>query len=335
MTLQSPASRQLVRVAVIVALLATGCADRSSAAPAPLVVEATITLPNTRGRVDHLTLDVQRLRLFVAEIDNGSVDVVDLKTKTVVGRIPDLHEPQGLGYWPERNELVVACGGDGTIRFYDAATLKLTWSLSGFDDADNVRIDPVSGDVVVGYGSGGLVLIDPARHAVVAKVALPSHPEGFQIAPDGKRAFVNLPRSASIAVVDLAAPWAKSSWPAHSGFENFPMAADWASATIAVGFRLPGRFMTFDMTTGAVTANLAACGTADDLFHDGKRKRFYMLCGDGHIDVFTQPAGQRFPDTRTRLPFGGRTGLFSPDLDRLFVVESGTASATVQVLRPE
>ena len=28
-------------------------------------------------------------------------------------------------------------------------------------DADNIRIDPRNGDIVVGYGDGGLAIIDP------------------------------------------------------------------------------------------------------------------------------------------------------------------------------
>src|SRR5438270_9310145 len=41
---------------------------------APLVLEATIPLPDTGGRIDHLAVDLRRGRLFVAELGNGTVD---------------------------------------------------------------------------------------------------------------------------------------------------------------------------------------------------------------------------------------------------------------------
>lgn len=322
-------------VAAIMLMLA-GCSGRSTADPAPLAIEATIALPNTKGRIDHLALDSQRNRLFIAEIGNGTVDVVDLKATAVVGRIDGLEEPQGLAYLPDRGELVVACGGDGTVRFYDAMTLQLKQMLSGFDDADNVRIDPASGDIVVGYGAGGLVLIDPATRAVTGKVALPSHPEGFQIDLQGHRAYVNLPRSLKIAVVDLATRKVVESWSAGRALENFPMAIDTDHQAVAAGFRVPGRFMVFDSTTGKIVANNPACGEADDLFFDARRDQYYMLCGDGHIDVFGAAGTQFKAKARITTQRGGRTGLFSRDRDRLFVAISseGESGAAVEIYTP-
>ena len=85
-----------------------------------LKLERTIPLPNVKGRIDHLAVDVPRQRLFVAELGNGSVDAVDLSSGQT-RRIGGLKEPQGLAYLADRNELVVASGGDGTVRFSTAA----------------------------------------------------------------------------------------------------------------------------------------------------------------------------------------------------------------------
>jgi hypothetical protein len=51
---------------------------------------------------------------------------------------------------------VVASAGDGTVRFFDASSLTPIGSIALGDDADNVRVDPKTGQVVVGYGSGAL-----------------------------------------------------------------------------------------------------------------------------------------------------------------------------------
>jgi len=45
---------------------------------APLRLIQTIPMPNVKGRIDHMDVDVQGKRLFVAGLENGSVEVVDL-----------------------------------------------------------------------------------------------------------------------------------------------------------------------------------------------------------------------------------------------------------------
>ena len=64
---------------------------------APLVLEQTIPLTGVAGRIDHMAVDLARKRLIVAELGNGSVDVIDLTAGHVVHRIEGLREPQGVG----------------------------------------------------------------------------------------------------------------------------------------------------------------------------------------------------------------------------------------------
>ena len=47
-------------------------------ASSPLILEAKIPLGDVSGRIDHLSIDVKRQRLLVAELGNDSLGVVDL-----------------------------------------------------------------------------------------------------------------------------------------------------------------------------------------------------------------------------------------------------------------
>jgi hypothetical protein len=58
---------------------------------------------------------------------------------------------------------------------------------------------------VVGYGSGGLAVIEPAGGVVLQCIPLPTHPESFQLDSNKGCAFVNLPDAHQISVVDLNA----------------------------------------------------------------------------------------------------------------------------------
>jgi hypothetical protein len=47
--------------------------------PEPLVLESKIILGDVKGRIDHFASDPAHQRLFIAELGNNTVGVVDLK----------------------------------------------------------------------------------------------------------------------------------------------------------------------------------------------------------------------------------------------------------------
>ena len=83
---------------------------------APLVLEAKIPLGQVSGRIDHFGIDAKRQRLFVAELGNNSVGVLDLAAGKVLRRITGLSEPQGVVYVPFTDGIFVASAGDGSVR---------------------------------------------------------------------------------------------------------------------------------------------------------------------------------------------------------------------------
>jgi hypothetical protein len=82
--------RTIVRVlAGIVALANTaGQASAQSADTGPLQLETKIPLGDVRGRIDHMAVDLKRQRLFVAELGNDSVGIVDLANRKLIRSIP-------------------------------------------------------------------------------------------------------------------------------------------------------------------------------------------------------------------------------------------------------
>ena len=185
--------------------------------------------------------------------------------------------------------------------------------------------------MVVGYGSGALAVIDPGTRKVVARLALPAHPESFRL--DGDRVFVNTPNARGIIVGNLADGRTETSWAAAYAW-NFPMAFDAASNTLAIVYRLPARLQVLNAGSGAVTADTATCGDADDVFFDASRRRLYVICGSGAIDVLAAAHYDRVGRVATQP--GARTGMFAPELDRLFVAVRARpgASAAIWVYRP-
>src|SRR6516164_5072126 len=68
--------------------------------PGLLQLEAKIPLGEVTGRIDHMSVDLQRKRLFVAELENNSLGIVDLAGLKLVRTITGFKGPQGVGYVP-------------------------------------------------------------------------------------------------------------------------------------------------------------------------------------------------------------------------------------------
>ena len=301
----------------------------------PLVLESTIALPDTAGRIDHLAVDVARKHLIVAELGNGSVDVVDLASGKVIHRIAKLDAPQGVVYAPKTDLLAVASDGDGTVRFYTGADFAPRGVVQLGDDADNMRLGPGEGQIAVGYGTGGLAILDSAGQREFRAITLPDHPEGFQLAPGADRAFVNVPDAGELAVLDLKAGKEIAHWAPPRLSQNFPMTLG-PSGTLASVYRGQAKLAVFDIAKGDIAASADTCGDADDVFFDAKRGRYYVSCGAGWIDVFAAQDLKRMAHIPTA--WGARTSLFVPELDRYYVAERAGligSNAAIRVYRPE
>jgi YVTN family beta-propeller protein len=308
----------------------------NAADSAPLVLETKIPLGPVQGRIDHMTYDATRQYLYVAELGNGSVGVVDLKQRQVVRTIEGLHEPQGIGYVPSTDTTYVANAGDGSVKLFHGTDFRPLGTIALGEDADNVRVDDVAHRVFVGYGSGTLAVIDTVSQTRVADIRLKAHPESFQLEPAGRHIFVNVPDAHEIALVDRASNKQMASWPTDPLRANFPMAVDATHQRIFVVFRHPATLAAFSPQDGRPLMTLKTCGDADDVFFDAKRDRIYVSCGEGFIDVFASQ-DQTFASVgRVATAAGARTAFFAPDIDRLMIAVRATAlrSAAIWVFQP-
>jgi DNA-binding beta-propeller fold protein YncE len=309
---------------------------RAWAADAPLVLEAKVPLGEVRGRIDHLAVDVARRRLFIAELGNDTVGVVDLAHHTVLRALTGLHEPQGVGYEPATDTLYVANAADGAVQLFQGAALSPAGRIDLGEDADNIRIDPSTHRVIVGYGNGALAVIDPVSRKRVGDIKLKGHPESFQITADGTEGIVNVPDAHEIAAVNFAQRRQTASWPTEGLRANFPMTLDQAAGRMHVVFRHPATLAAFDAQSGKKLYSIEACGDSDDVFFDSKRSRAYVSCGEGFIEVIADQDNHYAQETKITTASGARTSLFVPELDRFFLAvrANGQEPAAVWIYKP-
>jgi hypothetical protein len=302
----------------------------------PLALETRIALGEVAGRIDHLAYDPARQRLYIAELGNNSVAIVDLKARRLLRTVSGFEEPQGIAYEPASDTVYVANAGDGSVRLFRGESFAALGTIPLGADADNVRVDRDAGRVYVGYGKGALAVIDATARQRIADIPLKRHPESFQLDPTGPHIFVNVPDAAEIAVVERDAGKQVASWSTSNLHANFPLAMDAANRRVLAVFRHPARLEAFDIRSGVQLGGVDACADADDVFVDANRNRVYVICGEGHIDTYEASGDSYTRVGRLTTSGGSRTGLFIPELDRLAVAIRATRSepAAVWLLRP-
>jgi DNA-binding beta-propeller fold protein YncE len=302
---------------------------------APLALDGKIPLGAVSGRIDHLGIDIKRQRLFVAELGNNSLGVVDLAVGKVLRTINGFREPQGVAYVPFADNVYVANAGDGSVRVLSGDDLAPIGRIELGDDADNVRVDALRHRVLVGYGSGALAIIDTATRAKVGDIRLKGHPEGFQIDETGTQVFINVPDAREISAVGFTGA-SSQSLVVQGMRANFPMAVDRDMHRILVVFRRPPTMMALASRDGHLVATTPTCSDADDVFVDAKRRRVYVSCGGGVVDVFAAEEARYRRLARVATVPGARTSLFAPERDRLYVAVRATGGepAAIWVFRP-
>ena len=315
-----------------VALLCCYAAATSNAQSAPLKLKQTIPLPGVEGRIDHFAADPSGQRLFVCALGNNSLEVIDLRNGERVHSITGLGAPQGVGYAPEVNRLFVANDRGGICKIYDAKTFQTVGELNLNDDADNVRYDEVRKIFYVGFGSGGIAVVNAADGKQVGSIKVSAHPEAFQLEKNGSRIFVNVPNSRHVAVVDRDKGKVVATWKTDLAFANFPMALDEANHRLFVGCRLPSKLVVLNTDSGDVVAKLDISGDADDVFYESKRNRLYVICGAGKIDIIEQADPNTYKAlTKVDTANGARSGFFFPERDTLFVAVPHRGSQQAEI----
>jgi hypothetical protein len=284
-----------------------------------LALEQTVALPAVQGRLDHMDIDIEGNRLFVAALAAGSVEVIDLKAGKRVRRLQPLHEPQGVAYLAATRRLFVANGAGGGVAAFEDGNAAALVSAKDLADADNMRVDLSTGQLYVGHAHA-LAVLDPRTLHVIARVDLSNHPEGFELERKGNRIFVNVPRAGHIAVVDRSRGKVSATWLLHGASGNFAMALDEPNHRLFVAAREPATMLVYDTSTGRQTTALPICGDADDLFFDEQRRQLYAVCGEGVVNVIRQLDPDRYAVIeRQKTSAGARTGLFVPARSTLFV----------------
>ena len=179
-------------------LVATPAAAAASAVSYHLA--QTYVLGGT-GSWDYLTYDPASHRLFVSRATH--VMVVDPRTGTIVGDVPNTPGVHGIALAPNLGRGFTSNGADGTVTVFDLSTLATIATIqTGAKNPDGIAYDPASSRIFTfNGGSNDATVIDARTNAVVATIPLGGRPE-FPAVDGRGMVYDNVTSTSEIVAID-------------------------------------------------------------------------------------------------------------------------------------
>lgn len=325
-----PSSIFVIAFLIYFLSLAHGQENRS------LVPSQIISLPNVQGGFNHMSVDAGHQRLFASAPTNKTLEIIDLSSGKP-WRSLDGEKPAAARYAPEFNQLYVPRGQ--SLYIYHGQTFGLLTRIDLQSNLDELQYDANRKELYVGCMSAdkaAIAIIAIPNGKLLAKIPLPAKPQGIAVERRGTRIFANVPTLKEIAVVDRKKRVLLEPWSLHNIEGNTPIGLDEEHHRLFVGARYPAQLVVIDIGTGKAIAAVDINSDTDDLFYDPNRRRIYVSCGEGFVDVIEQRDADRYQLVE-RIPTtpGARTSTFSAELSAFYlgVPRRGEKPAEVRIFK--
>jgi hypothetical protein len=320
----------------------------------------TIPLPGVTGRLDHMAVDLEKKRLFVAATGNNSLEVVDLAGGKVTKDLKGFKNTQdALFLGGDFNKLYVS-SLDGHVRVFQGETFSRVQDFKIEPDPNRLFYDPASNLIYFGYGGAnagfdaygrvGVLQAKPGAgyDQLVADMIAPTPRPGHlaQIAMEDNGVLLICDSGADLIYqFDTRKRELIKSWPAK-GDGAADMALDPIQHRLFVGTRTPPEMTVYDSVSGKEVQSLPAPETMDGVYYDAGLKRIYVTGGrwygtpkasPGWIYVYQQQDPDHYDViSRIKTRPGSGTSLLVPQLNRFYVASQaiGEQEAAILVFEP-
>src|SRR6202049_2856380 len=162
----------------------------------------TIALPGVTGRLDHIAVDLEKSRLFVAAVANGTLEVLDLSSGKVINSLTGIKDTQAARFLGGNFNKLYVSSLDGTLRIFQGETFRLVQALKLEPDPNRLLYDPATDLIYFGYGGQnagfdtyervGIMQAKPAAQSdqlvadMIAPTYRPGHLAELAMDDDGK-----------------------------------------------------------------------------------------------------------------------------------------------------
>src|ERR1700722_10148919 len=316
----------------------------------------TIPLPGVMGRLDHMAVDLEKQRLFLAAVANGTLEVLDLGAGRVINSLTGFKDTQDALFLGGHFNKLYVSSLDGTLRIFQGETFRLVQALKLEPDPNRLFYDPATDLIYFGYGGqnagfdayervGVLQATRGARSdQFVADMIAPTFRPGHlaeMAMDDGGKLLVCDSRADLVFQFDTRKRELLRSWPAH-GDGAGDMSLDQTHHRLFVGTRIPPEMTVYDSESGKEIVSLPGPETMDGVHYDAELKRVYVTGGrwygtpeasPGWVYVYQQHDADHYElISKIKTRPGSGTSLFVAQFKRLYVASQAIGEKAAAVL---
>jgi hypothetical protein len=306
--------------------------------PQPLSLLHVTPLPEIVGDFDHFAIDLKRNHLFVSAEVHHSVEMFDLRTGEHLRSLGGFKTPHSLAFVPEKDELLVADGGDSAlilisgedfhrldrIQLIDgSATGKGDSPDAGYYDAENRLYYVGNGGVSANLPDSKISIFSADQGKIIGDISIPgNNVESMGVDNLHHRLYVNIRDKREIGVVDLNTNQLLTTWTAPGLQFNTSLVVDAKDQRVFAAGRKPGIFYVFDQD-GKVVSQKPCIDINDDMTYDPLLKRVYISGSQG-LSVFHQDSPDSYTEIANLPTNGGKTSVYVSAVKQFYVIHPKT-----------
>ena len=282
-----------VSLCLVVILLMAGFAGAVPATPGAsgYQILKKIAVGGTEGW-DYISMDSEARLAYIGREDH--IDVVNVDSGMVVGKVPGMKGTSGLLAVPEFGRGYVMNGDAGNVVIVDLKTLARIGSVKAGKDPDSFTYESMTKRVFVMNSSGASATVINAKDGTLAgTVALEGQPEAT--VADGKgKVYVNLTDKDQIAEIDAQTLKVTHRWPLVQGTGPSGLAIDRQNRRLFSGCDNQ-KMVVMDADTGKVIAALrTGAGTDGAGFDPESGNAFASAGGAGTLTIIHEDSPDKF-----------------------------------------
>ncbi len=243
------------------------------------------------GGWDYLVVDEAARRLFVSH--GSQVEVLDVDSGAVVGRIPDTKGVHGIALDRDTGRGFISNGGADTVTMFDLKTLRVLGHVKTGKNPDAIMYDPFTRRVFVSNaGSDSATVIGAADGKVAGTIALGGGPE-FVVSDGQGYVFQNLEDKSEMLKINARTLEIEARWPLAPCEAPSSLAIDRSNHRLFAGCRSKVMAVV-DADSGKVITTLPIGDHVDATVYDSSRGLIFNSNGEGTISIIHQDSPDNY-----------------------------------------
>lgn len=296
----------------------------------------SIHLKNITGKVTGMAVDLNRQVIYVAganytsvDVDNNSMEIVDLNTGELLQNIENITDPQHICYIPQNEEIFVSTSG-ARCYFYSTKDFKKTNTIKLTASINTVYYDSADKKIYAGYGDDELGIIGTDSHKQTGFMLLPGLVEDIQLDKSISRLYANMPEINKMAIIDLKQFTPLKSWPGDDLLTS-KMTIDTIEHRVFMYYKKKSELFVTNEISGKKILLPITLKDVENLYYDYQSHAVYIKSKDG-VNIFSENGDGFKQIANIQFAMGMTVSLFIPELHLFVMNKEGEHKRNTELL---